>query len=175
MQQVSVLHVYNITCIPSFLIYSIYTTVYMHHACSCLFYLFCAYTHTYNGLLCYPATRRGLSCVISHLVISKRGFNVTILNILHYISIPVHPTTLTNHPSTMCYFNSSLKTYNNAQLHIFISNTYDMWPTSSALLPHDYSIINFNSSVNRMAAGSRLPRSSHGIFSLSLTFQTHLI
>jgi len=29
-------------------------------------------------------------------------------------------------------------------------------------------------SVNRMAAGSRLPRSSHGIFSPSPTFQTHL-
>ena len=30
------------------------------------------------------------------------------------------------------------------------------------------------SSVNRMAAGSRLPRSSHGFFLLSATFQTHL-
>ena len=31
------------------------------------------------------------------------------------------------------------------------------------------------SSVNRMAAGSRLPRSSHGFFLLSPTFQTHLM
>ena len=30
------------------------------------------------------------------------------------------------------------------------------------------------SSVNRMAAGLRLPRSSHGFFLLSATFQTHL-
>ena len=29
-------------------------------------------------------------------------------------------------------------------------------------------------SVNQMAAGSRLPRSSHGFFLLSATFQTHL-
>ena len=30
-------------------------------------------------------------------------------------------------------------------------------------------------SINRMAAGLRLPRSSHGFFLLSPTFQTHLI
>ena len=30
-------------------------------------------------------------------------------------------------------------------------------------------------SVNWMAAGSRLPRSSHGFFLLSPTFQTHLL
>ena len=31
------------------------------------------------------------------------------------------------------------------------------------------------SSVNRMAAGLRLPRSSHGFFLLSPTFQTYLV